>query len=213
MTFKFTDPTAEDLQKLADTKARIEKNTRQKNFEFFRAIHHGETLTVAWFLQENAHMNITQWTKFAKRFDQEVYPLEMAMLCNHPDIVDLLLLFGADKNAGTSAGHSLERLIHLAVTLCSPEMVQSLIEAGADLSTAGNGFKAVRNPAHFEDKAAPKFNFVSIGRYTPADLAHRLAELAMPQTKQRFLQIADMIETAIAQKPAARAAAKPAPRR
>lgn len=189
------NPTNEALNALTAIRREVELRPQQKNYEFFKAIQRNHLLSVAWFLDKNP--KAVTWNKFSPKFQQLVGPAEMAMMAGYPQMLELLLLYGADKNAGTSAGSSSERLIHFAITLCEPEMVGILIKAGADLFKSGNAFKAVPNKDRRSDALAPKFNFVSVGHLTPTELAYKLASAARPETAERFVTIAHMLEDAI----------------
>lgn len=72
----------------------------------------------------------------AHQGDQSRGPLDVALLRNKPDMVAILLAFGADPDGARDASRS---PLHLAVNRKSPEMTAALLKAGADPNRLDKG--------------------------------------------------------------------------
>lgn len=191
MLYSINTATEADRADLAAVKKRVLADHRCIAAEFFGAIREGRTLAAEWIAEE--YNNTINWTTpVAKYSNEKMGTLEVALRARQINPFRMLLLHRADKNARTFAGVSNERLIHLAVAMMAKEFVAELAFAGADVASKG------RCEHNDRGRLTDTFNYIDMGYYSPAEQARTLAEHD-PKNKDAYLEIADIIDQAIAE--------------
>lgn len=106
---------------------------------------------------ENTRILPTQWGKRSLVVDQTTALMILSSVSHNPDIIDTTIALGSDVNAQNKMGYT---ALMFAAAYNTPEMVQHLIDVGADPNT--QSYNEDRNALHLAAAMNPNPDVVDV---------------------------------------------------